>query len=119
MPCLYLLVGYVFVIPLIVDRQAGIWHAMELSRRKVHGQWFQLFGLLLAAGMLLFVSAAALGFGLILDAAALYRGADVRLRRSVWRRVAAGRASPRAASDHRSRATTAAAAVCLSGRPVS
>jgi hypothetical protein len=65
-PCLYLLVGYVFVIPLIVDRRAGIWHAMELSRRTVHGQWFHLFGLLLAAGMLLFVSAAALGFGLVL-----------------------------------------------------
>jgi hypothetical protein len=65
-PCLYLLVGYVFVIPLIVDRQMGIWNAMELSRRTVHRQWFQLFGLLLAAGMLLFISAAALGFGLVL-----------------------------------------------------
>ena len=66
LPCLYLLVGYVFVIPLIVDRQTAIWSAMELSRRTVHRHWFQLFGLLLAAGMLLFISAAALGFGLVL-----------------------------------------------------
>ena len=39
---------------------------METSRRAVHRQWFSIFGLLLAAGMLLFISAAALGVGLVL-----------------------------------------------------
>lgn len=65
-PCLYLLVGYAFVLPLMVDRQMPVWRALEVSRRKVHRQWFATFGLLLAAGMLLFVSGLAFGFGLVL-----------------------------------------------------
>jgi hypothetical protein len=65
-PCLYLLVGYAFVLPLIVDRQLPVWRAMELSRRTVHRQWFSTFGLLLAAGMLLFISGLAFGVGLVL-----------------------------------------------------
>jgi hypothetical protein len=39
---------------------------MELSRKTVHNHWFPTFGLLLAAGMLLFISARAFGFGLVL-----------------------------------------------------
>ena len=65
-PCLYLLVGYVFVLPLIVDKQMPVWRAMELSRTTVQHAWFSVFGLLMAAGMLIFVSAIALGFGLVL-----------------------------------------------------
>ena len=65
-PCLYLLVGYVFVLPLIVDKDMTAWGAMELSRTTVQRCWFRVFGLLIAAGMLIFVSAAALGFGLVL-----------------------------------------------------
>ena len=38
----------------------------ETSRRAVHHQWFPTLGLLLAAGMLLIIAAAALGFGLVL-----------------------------------------------------
>jgi uncharacterized membrane protein len=66
MPCLYLLVGYVFVLPLIIDKQMTVWRAMELSRKTVQRAWFSVFGLLMAAGMLIFVSAIALGFGLVL-----------------------------------------------------
>jgi hypothetical protein len=62
LPCLYLFVGYVFLLPLIVDRRLGVWSAMELSRRAVHPSWFQTFGLLLAAGMLLFASARLFAF---------------------------------------------------------
>ena len=65
-PCLYLLVGYVFVLPLIIDKQLTVWRAMELSRTTVQRAWFSVFGLLMAAGMLIFVSAIALGFGLVL-----------------------------------------------------
>ena len=65
-PCLYLLVGYVFVLPLVVDKQMPVWRAMELSRTTVQRAWFSVFGLLMAAGMLIFVSAIALGFGLVL-----------------------------------------------------
>ncbi|MFN7983949.1 MAG: hypothetical protein U0Q11_19040 [Vicinamibacterales bacterium] len=65
-PCFYLLVGYVFVLPLIVDRQLGVWRAMELSRTTVQRSWFSVFGLLLAAGLLITVSWVALGVGLVL-----------------------------------------------------
>lgn len=66
LPGIYLAVGYAFVIPLIIDRGMPIWAAMELSRTTVHKQWFQTFGLLVAAGMLLFISAQLYGFLLVL-----------------------------------------------------
>jgi hypothetical protein len=66
LPGIYLAVGYAFVLPLIIDRRLPVWEAMELSRTTVHRQWFQTFGLLLAAGMLLFLSAAAFGVALVL-----------------------------------------------------
>ena len=65
-PALYLLVGYVFVLPLIVDRNLPFWRAMETSRRTVHRQWFQTFGLLFAAGLLLLIPARWFIFGLVL-----------------------------------------------------
>ena len=65
-PSLYLLVGYVFVLPLIVDRNLPFWRAMETSRRTVHRQWFQTFGLLFAAGLLLIIPARWFIFGLVL-----------------------------------------------------
>ena len=74
-PCLYLLVGYVFVLPLIVDRRLSMWHAIELSRRPCTAL-VPTFGLLLAAGMLLFVSGAASGSARD-DVAAVHGGDDV------------------------------------------
>ncbi len=66
LPGIYLAVGYAFVIPLIIDRGMPVWSAMELSRTTVHKQWFQTFGLLVAAGMLIFASAQLYGFLLVL-----------------------------------------------------
>lgn len=66
LPGIYLAVGYAFVLPLVIDRNMPVWEAMELSRTTVHRQWFQTFGLLLAAGVLLIVSAMAYGFALVL-----------------------------------------------------
>lgn len=66
LPCMYLLVVYVFVLPLIIDRNLPFWGAMETSRRTVHRQWFQTFGLLFAAGLLLLVPARWFVFGLVL-----------------------------------------------------
>ena len=54
------------MIPLVIDRGMPVWDAMELSRTTVHRQWFQTFGLLLAAGLLILLSAMALGIGLVL-----------------------------------------------------
>lgn len=66
LPGIYLAVGYAFVIPLIIDRGMPVWEAMELSRTTVHRHWFQTFGLLLAAGLLLVASALLFGVGLVL-----------------------------------------------------
>lgn len=65
-PCLYLLVPFVFVLPLIIDRNLPFWAAMKTSRRTVHRQWFQTFGLLFAAGLLLLIPARWFIFGLVL-----------------------------------------------------
>lgn len=66
LPGVYLAVGYAFVIPLIIDRGMPLWTAMELSRTTVHKHWFPTFGLLLAAGMLLYISSEFFYFGLVL-----------------------------------------------------
>lgn len=48
-PGLYLLVAWVFALPLIVDRRLEFWAAMEQSRRVVTRSWFQVALLLLFA----------------------------------------------------------------------
>jgi hypothetical protein len=65
-PGIYLAVGYAFVLPLIVDEQLPVWQAMERSRTTVQKQWFQTFGLLLAAGLLLFACARFIPVALVL-----------------------------------------------------
>ncbi len=65
-PGVYLAVGYAFVLPLVLDRRLPVLEAMETSRQTVHRQWFPALGLLLAAGMLIFISARAYGLGLVL-----------------------------------------------------
>ncbi|HUR32233.1 MAG TPA: DUF4339 domain-containing protein [Vicinamibacterales bacterium] len=64
-PSIYLIVGYFFVLPLIVDRQLSVWGALELSRRTVQRHWVATCGLLLASGLLILISSIALGIGLI------------------------------------------------------
>ena len=66
LPAIYLNVAYTFVLPLVIDRGLPVWESMELSRRTVNHEWFRLFGLLLAAGVLILVSALLLGVGLVL-----------------------------------------------------
>ena len=46
-PGIYLMVAYVLVIPLIVDKQIDFWQAMEVSRRFVTRNWFPFFGFFL------------------------------------------------------------------------
>jgi hypothetical protein len=65
-PAVYLAVGYAFVVPLIVDKRLSVWEALEQSRRAVNPNWFRLFGLQMARGILLLLSAPTLGLGLVL-----------------------------------------------------
>jgi hypothetical protein len=44
LPAIYLGIAYTFSIPLIVDRKANFWAAMETSRKLITHQWFPFFG---------------------------------------------------------------------------
>jgi hypothetical protein len=49
LPGIYLIVAWVFSIPLVADQQLEFWSAMELSRKVVTRVWFEVLGLLLLA----------------------------------------------------------------------
>ncbi|PWU20259.1 MAG: hypothetical protein C5B50_04430 [Verrucomicrobia bacterium] len=49
LPWIYLLVAWVFAIPLVADKRFEFWSAMELSRKVVSRVWFPLLGLLILA----------------------------------------------------------------------
>jgi uncharacterized membrane protein len=43
LPGIYLAVAYVFVLPLVIDKQMEFWPAMEVSRQVVHQHWWSMF----------------------------------------------------------------------------
>jgi hypothetical protein len=49
LPGLYLMVAWVFSLPLVIDKRLEFWSAMELSRKTVTRVWFEMFGLLFIA----------------------------------------------------------------------
>ena len=49
LPGVYLAVGYMFVLPLVMDKRMDVWTAMEVSRRVVHRHWWMAFALGLLA----------------------------------------------------------------------
>ncbi len=65
LPGIYLTVGYAMTIPLIIDRKMTPWQAMEASRKAIHGEWWKIFGLFIAVGLIFLVSALPLGLGFI------------------------------------------------------
>ena len=72
LPGIYLAVGYIFVLPLVIDKKLDFWPAMEVSRQVVHKQWWLMF--LFAIVMLLIVCLGALacGLGLIIAMPVVY-----------------------------------------------
>jgi hypothetical protein len=68
-PGIYLIVAWVFAWPLAIDRRMDFWPAMELSRKTVHKQWWQFFGLFLAYLLAIVVGALACGVGVFITAA--------------------------------------------------
>ena len=51
-PGIYLVVAWMFAIPLVIDRGLGFWDAMELSRKVVSKHWFLLFALQIVSALL-------------------------------------------------------------------
>ena len=65
LPGIYLSVAYIFAMPLAVEKNLSIWQALETSRKAVTKHWFLVAGLMFVLGLILAVSALALGIGLI------------------------------------------------------
>ena len=64
-PGLYLAVAYGMTMPVIAFNNVGVWQAMEISRKAITRKWFRVFGLHLAVGFVLVLSALPLGIPLI------------------------------------------------------
>jgi uncharacterized membrane protein len=54
LPGIYLGVGYVFALPLVIDKRMEFWPAMEVSRRVVHHHWWSIFGLVIVLALVAF-----------------------------------------------------------------
>lgn len=65
LPGIYLGVSYALAIPLVVERGLSPWQAMEASRKAIGQHWFKVFGLFLALGLIMLLSAIPLLIGLV------------------------------------------------------
>jgi hypothetical protein len=70
LPGIYLLVAWKWTFPVILDKRAGFWPGMEISRRVITQHWWSLFALVLVTGVI--KSIVPLLFGLV---AVLFAGA--------------------------------------------
>jgi hypothetical protein len=52
LPGIYLSVGYVFALPLVIDKKMEFWPAMEVSRRVVHRHWWSTFALVIVLALI-------------------------------------------------------------------
>jgi uncharacterized membrane protein len=45
-------VGYVFTLPLVIDKKMDFWPAMEVSRQVVHRHWWSIFALVIVLALI-------------------------------------------------------------------
>lgn len=64
-PGIYLMVAYSLALPLMLEKNLGIWEALETSRKTISRQWFAVFGLYLVMLVLFLLAMLPLGIGLI------------------------------------------------------
>ena len=67
LPGIYLAVGYVFALPLVIDKKMEFWPAMEVSRQVVHRHWWSTFGLVIVLAIVAFVGFLACGVGALIS----------------------------------------------------
>ncbi|MBN8429778.1 hypothetical protein JF535_02820 [Microbulbifer salipaludis] len=65
LPGIYLMVGYLMMMPLIVDKNMGPWQALETSRKAITKHWFPVFGFTIVMLLLYIAGLLALLIGLI------------------------------------------------------
>ena len=65
LPGIYLMVAYMLAMPLLVEKNMGIWEALETSRKAMTHGWFRFFALMLVSMLVATVAIIPLGIGLI------------------------------------------------------
>lgn len=65
LPGIYLMVAYSMAMPLLVEKNMGIWEALEASRKRIHKCWFEMLVLYILLIIIFLVAALPLGIGLI------------------------------------------------------
>lgn len=65
LPGIYLAVAYMMAMSLMIDRDMGIWEAMETSRKAITKHWFKVFFLYFLLWLLMIVASIPLLIGLI------------------------------------------------------
>lgn len=65
LPGIYLVVAYMFAIPLASEKRLTVWAAMELSRKTVSAHWFGYLGLFTLLMVVNLIAMIPLGIGLI------------------------------------------------------
>lgn len=65
LPGIYLSFAYMLALPLLVDKNMGLWEALEASRKAITPCWFRTFAIILIGSIITAVSAIPLGIGLI------------------------------------------------------
>ena len=65
LPGIYLSIAYSFAPYLIVEKNMGIWEALETSRKAITQYWWRYFGLMIVALVLIIIGAIPLLIGLI------------------------------------------------------
>jgi hypothetical protein len=66
LPGIYLAVGYLFALPLAIDKEMEFWTAMEVSRRVVHEHWWSTFALVIVLALVAFAGFLLCGVGEII-----------------------------------------------------
>jgi uncharacterized membrane protein len=66
LPGIYLAVGYVFALPLVIDKKMEFWPAMELSRRVVDHHWWSTFALVIVLWLIAIAGFLACGVGALI-----------------------------------------------------
>lgn len=64
----YLMVAWMFALPLVADKGLGFWAAMNLSRRMVNKHWWLTFALMIVCGLLSSLGALACLVGMLVTA---------------------------------------------------
>jgi glycerophosphoryl diester phosphodiesterase family protein len=65
LPGIYLGVGYVFALPLVIDKKMDFWPAMEVSRQVVHRHWWSIFALVIVLALIAIAGCIACVVGLL------------------------------------------------------